>query len=154
MSTKTGQVLGVVFVLYGVFKICVALLAFLLPPKIQQRMHDTPLRMLFPNDATTAGRTVDVLLFVYAVYSIFHGLNLIGINVPFVSDLIAMTLFKTLLYVTLGMVLIIFYTLILATKVPISSKKPSEDGMYVSYVVVGSLFLMTALLIPMYGKFI
>ncbi|MEW5315203.1 MAG: hypothetical protein WDW38_006649 [Sanguina aurantia] len=117
-------------------------------------MHDTPLRMLFPNDATTAGRTVDVLLFVYAVYSIFHGLNLIGINVPFVSDLIAMTLFKTLLYVTLGMVLIIFYTLILATKVPISSKKPSEDGMYVSYVVVGSLFLMTALLIPMYGKFI
>lgn len=149
----TGVVLGTVFVLYGVFKVCVSTLALSLPSKVQAHMHGSPLRILFPNDFSASGRTVDILLFIYAIYSILHGLGLIGVNLPGVLGLIKTDLFKTCLYVSLGLTLVIFYTLVLVPEVPIS-KKQGEEGMYKFYVVVGVMFLLTAMMIPYYGKWI
>lgn len=144
-------ILGVLFLIYGVCKIIVSLLALTLPSRIQARLQSTPLGLLITNDQTSAGTAFDYALIVYASYSILHGLTLTGVATPILAVLFKSLVFKATVYISIGLFLITYYSLVLFTDVPIS-KKVSEYSTYQTYVLLGVVFLLTAALVPYYGK--
>lgn len=139
-------IIGVLFVGYAIFKITVSLLNFTLPQHVLIRMHETVLGTFVNNDRTYAGRTFDVVLLVYAMYSLTHGLTLMGCPLPHLANF-----WKASFYTVLGLFVVVFYSLVLFTDIRISKTK-SEYHMYSLYWALGYFFLMTATLVPYYGK--
>lgn len=148
---STSVILGSLFLVYGVFKIIVSVLALTLPSRVQARLKGTPLGLLFTNDRTAAGRAFDYTLIIYALYSILHGLTLLGCNLPLFEHLFMSLAFKATIYIALGLFLVIYYSLVLYTDMPIS-KTLSEYSTYQTYILLGVVFLLTSALVPFYGR--
>lgn len=151
MVMNLDSIVGVCFLLYGIFKITISVLSFTLPRKVLAWLQKTILRLVITDDRTVAGRAFDGVLLVYAAYSIMHGLTLLRVAVPLAGDLFRSARFKILFYNVLGVFVTTFYALVLLTDVPISKKK-REYGTYRLYLLAGIIFLLTAALVPRYGK--
>lgn len=144
-------ILGVGFLIYGLLKILVSVLALSLASKSQAKLTGTPLGLLITNDKTYAGSVFDVALILYALYSILHGLELLGVEIPFISTLFMSMVFKAAVYISLGLFLTIYYSLVLYTDMPIS-KTQSQFGTYRVYILIGILFLLSSAFLPHYGR--
>lgn len=142
---------GIWFLIYGVLKIVVSILALTLPSATQLRLKHTPLGLFITGDKTSAGTAFDIALLFYACYSILHGLNLMGFVIPIATAMFRSLVFKATVYIVVGAFLIIYYGLVLYSNVAIS-KEPTEYHTYETYILIGIVFLLTAGLIPYYGK--
>lgn len=145
-QNSSDKVMGILFICYACFKAIVSVLNFALPTRVLKKLHTTILANALTDDKTYAGRAFDVVLLVYAVYSMVHGLTLLGYLHPHVSNM-----WKVYFYLILGMFLVIYYSIVIGTNVPIT-KSETEYGTYTLYLMVGLLFMMTATLVPYYGR--
>lgn len=143
---KTEIIIGILFIIYGFLKISISILNFALPLQIQASLKNTILGKVITGDSTHAGRTFDVVLIIYALYSLVHGFGLIGYGIPFIEPIV-----KIMFYILLGSFLVIYYSIVLYSDLPITKIK-SEYTTYSLYMLVGYLFLMTACLVPYYGQ--
>lgn len=140
----TEFMFGVCFLMYGLVKIALAIITLSLPDHIKEKI-----RLVFTNDTTLAGVAFDGVLIAYAIYSIIHGLNLLGYDVPNFTESI---MFKSSFYILLGLFLIIFYSLVLFTQVPISKLQRQYQTYEILGLGGGVCFLITSMFIPYCGK--
>ena len=142
-------VLGVMLLAYGVVKLVVGLMALLLPMEKRVVFQEHPvLKYFITMDMTVAGRVLDIVIIIFAFYSIFDGMTKLDMGRYVNRD---MTL---KLYVALGVFLVIFYSVVVFTNWTFISKEQDKLGAY-KFTGLGSglLFLMTAFAIFAWNSF-
>jgi hypothetical protein len=137
--------LGIVFILYGILKLIAFFALVFVPPQMQDKLATiSGLNLLFTGDRTVAGRVVEWVLVVFAVFSIVHGMALLSAFPRSVDAFIESHVFQYTFYTLCGIVLVIFYTLVLYTDLPIP-KTPDNRNIYWTY---GYLFGGSFIIVP------
>lgn len=137
--------LGVVFLLYGVLKLLLIVSIMTIPPYIQEKLHKIEWFSLFVSkDKTVAGKMYEYVLLVFAVFSIIHGLALLGVFSEGFREAIESKNFQYPFYIILGLWLLVFYILVIYTDLPIQ-KEPLNTYNYKIYGYLGGL---SFLLVP------
>ena len=136
--------LAIVAVLFGVFKLVVGSLVLLLPGEAIAKSW--VLRLIAGSDETVAGKGMDAVIMAYGLYSLLHGLAYFGIA-------LAVTAFavgrgpQIWVHFLLGAVSVLFYALVLYTKVGIpKSDTPGHRARYILGLDNGYMFIAMALL--------
>ena len=137
--------IGLIFLAYGVIKIILVAFLFLIPPSLQKRLAAIEGFDLFiTGDPTLAGKMYEYVLLVFAVFSVIHGLALLGAFSKPLHDLLEKKSFQYPFYTVLGLWLIIFYVMVIYTDLPIP-KDPNKMRNYKIYCYFGGL---SFLLVP------
>ena len=137
--------IGLIFLAYGVIKIILVAFIFLIPPSLQKRLSAIEGFDLFiTGDPTLAGKMYEYVLLAFAVFSVIHGLALLGAFSKPVHDLIEKKAFQYPFYTALGLWLMVFYALVIYTNLPIP-KDPKKMRNYKIYCFFGGL---SFLLVP------
>jgi ACR3 family arsenite efflux pump ArsB len=95
-------------------------------------------------DDTLAGHMYEYILLVFAVFSIIHGLALLGVFRESFHDVIERKSFQYPFYIALGLWMMIFYIIVLYTNIPIEKDMKYERN-YKIYCYLGGL---SFLLVP------
>lgn len=139
------NLIGIIFLLYGLFKLSLIVSIMFIPPFIQEKLSKIEgLDFFISGDHTTAGKMYEYVLFVFAVFSIIHGLALLGVFSENFHQTIESKEFQYPFYIILGLWLLIFYLLVIYTNLPIE-KEPKN--MY-NYKIYGYLGGLSFLLVP------
>lgn len=137
--------IGIVFLIYGIVKIVLVTSLFLIPPEIENKLSAIEgIDLFVSGDPTLAGEMYEYVLLVFAVFSIIHGLALLGFFSERVHNIIESKNTQYPMYIALGLWLIIFYGLVLYTNLPIE-KDPKYMHNYKIYCYLGGL---SFLLVP------
>jgi len=145
--TLFRRIIGILLVLYGVGKIIVSTAVFVLPEKYSKYIP------FLKHDKSPAGIAIDVVLFVFGIYTILHGLAILGLL--FASWILILDNIITVyvLYTLLGIFMLTFFILIVYTNAPI----PSDPKNMLTYEIVGVgggiLFLQTVAALVMWENF-
>jgi hypothetical protein len=117
--TALDTLVGLCFLVVGTLKLALSILSFSLSSEALARLKRTPvLSWLLPPDKTFAGLAFDSALCVFGLYSILHGLSLMGVwgRIRLVDD----WRFKFGLFTVLGVYLFVVYYLAIFTNVHVS----------------------------------
>jgi hypothetical protein len=132
---------GILFIIYGLLKMAAFFAIYLIPDRLQTIAG---LNLIISGDHTMAGRAVEWVLAVFALFSIVHGSALIGMFPHYVDSLIESRAFQYSFYTVCGAALIVFYSLVLYSDAPISKKKEN----YKMYWIYGYLIGLSFLIVP------
>jgi len=120
MDPTLKFVIGITYILYGLLKIIIGVSVMTLPTKIIAKIPVLNWFLQVVEDDTVAGRVYEYALMVFGVYTIIHGLALVGILPAGVDDFLDTKYVQYTIYMALGVPLTIFYALVLYTNLPIS----------------------------------
>lgn len=131
-------VIGLIFLIYGLLKvIVVAAILFFIPKDVQMKLAKVPaLNLLITGDTTIAGKGGEIALGMFGIFSIIHGLALMGYTPSSVTRVFESKWFQYLIYLVFGLAFIIFYSLVLYTDLPIP-KKEENRRLYWTYAYLG-----------------
>jgi cbb3-type cytochrome oxidase subunit 3 len=133
---------AIIAILYGVFKIALGLIAIFLPDSYR-RKHPI-LREILSDDTTVAAKVMEIVLIIFGVYSLLTALDMLGyIYLPWLTS----RQFIYSFYTTLGMVLILFYYLVVYTRVHIQ-KDNSEMFRYKFIGIAGGIGFL--IMVPLF----
>lgn len=142
---------GILFLAYGIIKIIMVTSLFVIPPNIEKQLETIDIVNLFVSgDNTLAGEMYEYVLLVFAIFSIVHGLALMGVFSEKFHSRLESKEFQYPFYIILGLWLMVFYFLVIYTNVPIS-KDPSKMYNYRLYGYLGGL---SFLLVPVIWQII
>ena len=140
MEGANGYVhtIGMFLFLYGLLKLFVAIcLLFVIPKETQKDMSHIPLvNMFVTGDHSLAGKGLEIILGSFGLFSMMHGLALMGFFHGRVVSYFESKLFQYVVYSVFGVALIVFYSLVLYTNVPIS-KDENNRRLYWTYGYIG-----------------
>lgn len=139
------------FLAYGILKILLVTSLFIIPQDIEHQLATIDVINIFvTGDDTLAGKMYEYVLLVFAIFSIVHGLALLGVFNENFHNIIESEEFQFPFYIILGLWLLVFYFFVLYTKLPIS-KDPNKMYNYKLYGYMGGL---SFLLVPVTWKII
>jgi hypothetical protein len=132
--------MGALLLVYGVIKVSlVILLLFVIPPHVQERLSDVPgMNMLITGDDTISGKGGEIVLALFGLFAIIHGVVLMGYAPDSVSRVFESKWFQYSIYGIFGVALIVFYSLVLYTDLPIPKRK-DKKRLYWTYAYLGGV---------------
>ena len=137
--------IGILVIIYGILKVAMIYVSVALSHEDQNMVSQIPFIGSFVvKDATLAGKMVEYALLVFAVFSIIRGL--VKVNL-FNSDIVTSESTMYILYGIVGMLLIIFYSLVVYTDVKIE-KDPANIEKYESVNLVHGITFVA--MIPLF----
>lgn len=140
MTGGSGYIytLGILLFLYGLLKLVIAIcLLFAIPSEAQKELSQVPfVNMFVTGDHTLAGKGLEIILGSFGLFSMVHGMALMGFFHGSVVSYFESKLFQYFVYTLFGTALIVFYSLVLYTDVPIS-KDNNNRRMYWTYGYIG-----------------
>lgn len=128
-------VIGVLLIMYGIFKICLAMATLFLPKE-----HHVPFGFLLKDDHTLAGIMLDIVLLLFGIYTIAHGLALLELIYTSVGDHLNSREFNKVVYALFGVFLLVFYTIVTTTHW--IKKDPTQDMTYRLVGIGGGLLFL------------
>lgn len=140
--------LGLVFLSYGILKVLLVVsLLFLIPKPVQHELGKLPgMNLLITGDTTLAGKGGEIVLALFGLFSIAHGLALMGYLPHTAINVFESKWFQYMVYTTFGIALMVFYSLVLYTDLPIPKRQESRK-LYWTYAYIGGLsFLIVPIL--------
>lgn len=143
------NVWGFIFILFGLTKILlVVLVTWILPRDIEEKLSKIPAVNLFVSgDTSLAGRMIDYIILTFAIFTLIHGLAVVDVFSPAFTHFIESKELHYTIYSTLGLICILFYSLVLYTSLPID-KNPTHKSAYRIYgYVTGISFLVAPLIL-------
>jgi uncharacterized membrane protein len=141
---------GILYLLYGVVKITVGLAIFLLSINTISKM---PILKLFAKaaaDKTFAGRMYEYVLLAFGVFSLLNGLSLLELLSPKVSKYFENKYTEYTVFIILGVILTVFYSLVLYTDLPIQKNTADYDH----YRLLGLFGGISFLVMPFFNEFL
>lgn len=142
------QKLGLLLFLYGLFKVMILVaLLFALPKHTQKQLAKLPgVNLLITGDATIAGRAGEIVLGVFGVFTMVHGLALMGFLPVLMTRILESKTFQYTIYIVFGAALVIFYSLVLYSQVPIPKKEENRKLYWTYGYIGGASFLLIPIL--------
>jgi len=126
-------------------------ITWFIPPDLEHQLSMIEgVNLFFSGDDTLAGHMIDYILLAFGLFTILHGSALMEVFPMKTNNYIESKNFQYLIYTLLGIFSIIFYTLVLYTKLPIS-KDPRQ---YNNYKLYGYLGGISFLLVPLIWEFL
>ena len=125
------------YIFYGIFKLSIGISISVLPEYV---INEIPILKYFSDtfiDKTLAGKFYDYILILYGFYTILAGLALLNIFSSNINYFFENKHFIYILYSTLGISVLVFYSLVLYTNVPISKNMVEHKGNYEIICYVG-----------------
>lgn len=141
------QGIGTAFILYGIVKLGIFISLITIPISVQKEISKIPgVNIIVTGDHTMAGRGLDYIIAVFAIFSLVHGCALIGLLPGFVDTFIESHAFQYTFYMLCGLTMVVFYTLVLYSDLPIT-KDPARKKDYMIYAyVIGTSFMAIPLI--------
>lgn len=142
---------GFIFLMYGIAKIIIVISLMFIPVSIKKKLADIEGADFFiSGDVTLAGHMYEYVLLTFAIFSVIHGMALLGAFPEKIHHTIERKAFQYPFYIFLGLWLMIFYGLVIYTQVPIE-KDPNQMRNYKIYCYPGGL---SFLLVPVVWEII
>jgi hypothetical protein len=148
MNTK--YFIGILYILYALVKIIIGSCLFLLP---LNTISKTPVLNIFTKEAadtTLAGRMYEYVLFAFGIFSLFEGLALLDQLPPALTIYFESKWTEYTVFIILGTILTVFYSLVLYTRLPISKNTIDTDH----YKLLGFFAGISFLCMPLLWEFI
>ncbi len=148
---------GILLVIYGLLKFTMGILALTLPIKYREKLQSIRfVRDFITMDVTMAGRFIDISIVLFATYSIIKGLLIAKlVKHKRLRSVIFDPTYTYLLYGVLGLVLLLFYIMIVYSNwndLLGISKDNNETYTYkLSGIGSGLVFLITVLFIYIFN---
>ncbi len=130
------------YILYGVIKIVGVLLIIFLSENEISKIPFLNNYISFAKDKTLAGHFYDYIMMVFCFYTICYGFSILQYFPTNVDNIFENKVFIYLLYLILGLVSIIFYSLVLYTNIPISKDLKNYKHLYKLYMLFGGSFIL------------
>jgi len=141
----TNIIFAILYILYGVVKIAIGLVVMLLKP---EEIEKVPFFKMFKKEAadkTLAGVMYEYVLMAFGVVTILHGLIIFGVLPLWFEDFFASKVVQYTILTIFGLIMSIFYSLVLYTDVKISKNPEYNDH----YLLIGLVGGVTFLLMPL-----
>jgi hypothetical protein len=139
--------IGILELLFGIFKVAIIFCLFFVPEKYTKDIPVLNKILVNANDNTLAGHLYEYVLLIVGIYSILSALTIFGVIPEWFID---QQLVEFVLFTGLGAIMVVFYSLILYTNLPISKNVNN----YHYYFLLGLLGGITLIAIPIILQFI
>ena len=139
-------ILGILYLLYAIIKITVGLALMFLPFDI---IAKTPVLKIFikeTSDKTLAGRFYEYVLLIFGIFSLVEGLALLDILPFYIAKYFESKWVEYIVFIVLGLLLTVFYILVLYTDLPISKNKTDNQHYKIFGLGGGLSFLIMPLI--------
>jgi uncharacterized membrane protein len=151
MVASTGkEILGMIYIIYAIVKITVGISLMVLPISTISTMPVLKAFVKEIADTTFAGRFYEYILLLFGVFSLFNGLALLDLLSPAMTRYFEAQWTEYAVFITLGIALVLFYSLVLYTNIPISKNRENYDH----YKLLGLFSGVTFLVMPLIWEFI
>ena len=142
-NTFVNITMALIYILYGVIKIVIGIAMIYLPP---EKVAKIPILKNFTKesaDKTVAGRMYEYILMAFGVVTILHGLIIFGLLPMWFEEIFVTKLVQYSLLYGFGLIMTIFYILVLYTDIPISKDKDGKSHYFTLGLIGGILFLIS-----------
>ena len=149
-NPTTNAIMAAIYILYGVIKIALGLVIIFLE---KEDVKDKPVIHILETvieDNTLAGHMYDYVLMAFGVFTIIHALILIDVLPLWFEEIFVSKLVQYGALVIFGIIMVVFYALVLYTDLPI----PKNKDKYVHYLSLGLIGGILFLLTPPFMEFI
>jgi hypothetical protein len=133
--------IGILELLFGIFKVAVIFCLFFVPEKYTKDIPILNKILVNANDNTLAGHLYEYVLLIIGIYSILSALTIFGVLPEWFID---QQLVEFVLFTGLGAIMVVFYSLVLYTNLPITKNVNN----YHYYFLLGLLGGITLIAIP------
>ncbi len=150
---NVNYTVGFIYLTYGIVKIILGMMLINVP--YEYLLQIPIINLLLPNidDDTLAGSFFEYMLVVFSIYTIFVGLALLDVFPNRFRLFLENKRTEYAVFIIIGALLLIFYSLVLYTNLPIS-KKTDDESMYnygfYGYLGSFSFIIMVAVFELMY----
>lgn len=144
---------GYILLIFGIFKILLGLSIIFIPLEVRKVYQEKKIiKDFIPIEKNTAELMLDISIVIVAIFSVIEGLHILGyLNNKYLSYLIFTHFFTYILYTIVGLLLIIYFSLVVYTDVDVGSKNKKDYSKYEIFGVgTGILMIMIVLLKYMY----
>lgn len=134
---------AIVGLLYGIVKIVVGSIAVFLPVNARNALikRFPAIRQVVSKDVTISAKVIELALVIFGIYTVCHCLNLLDvINLPLINT----RAFLYIFYAAIGIVVTVFYTLVVCTDLPIPKTQEDMFRYKIIGLVGGITFLISA----------
>ncbi len=139
-----NNIIATSLLLYGVVKIGVGYTATFsskeAKDQIKKKIPVT--KAFYSDDETLAGKGVEFSFFLFGIFSLLHGLDKFHVLPSSISKILEQKRTETVVYLVLGLGLVLFYSLVLFTDVPISKKEENTNHYRLLGILGGLSFLI------------
>ena len=133
--------IGILELLFGIFKVAIIFCLFFVPEKYTKDIPVLNKILVNANDNTLAGHLYEYVLLIIGIYSILSALTIFGVLPEWFID---QQLVEFVLFTGLGAIMVVFYSLVLYTNLPITKNVNN----YHYYFLLGLLGGITLIAIP------
>lgn len=142
--TKTELIIAGLYILYGISKVSLGITVMMVPSEELKKNKVLKGLAKHTQDRTLAGRFYEYILLAFGIYTIIYGLNMLHMFPDNIYERIDRKETEYTVFIVLGLLLTVFYTLVLYTDVPISKNMKYEQH----YKILGLLGGISFLIMP------
>jgi len=139
-------ILGILYILYGVVKIVAGTVIMLLSA---DDISKIPILNMFTKEAadkTLAGRMYEYVLMAFGIFTIVHGLIIFKLLPLWFEEIFVHKIVQYGVFIILGLIMTIFYALVLYTDLPIDKNTKDTDHYLTLGFVGGITFLASPII--------
>lgn len=139
-------IVGFLYILYGLTKVIIGLSVMTIPVNIIKQIPVLNWFIKTISDKTIAGRFYEYVLLIFGFYTIIHALALFGVFPSKVNAFLDQKIVLYSVFGTFGIVLIVFYSLVLYTDIPIEKDKNQTSDYKLFGLGAGLSFIILPIL--------
>jgi len=144
MNTKI--IIAALYIFYGITKLIIGLSVLSLPTAIIAKIPVLKWFIKVIADKTIAGRFYEYILLLFGIYTIIHGFAILEIFPSKYNKFIERKQVLYTVFEFFGIVLTVFYSLVVYTDLPISKEKEKYNDYKLFGLTTGLLFIVSPLL--------
>ncbi len=146
------HIIAFYYLFYGITKIIIGLSLMSLPLDYIKKIPILNYFIIIASDKTLAGHFYEYILMLFGVYTIIMGFSYLHILPVSVRHIVETKTFQYPVYIIFGLILIIFYTLVSYTNLPIDHSDKEEDLFHYKLIGIGGgiSFLLIPIIIELF----
>jgi len=142
MNFDFKTVLGIVYIIYGLIKVLVGIALFNVPKDVLLKKFPFIKNLTSPEeDDTISGKMYEYVFIIFGLFTFFNGMSLLRLLPRMLINFFEYKRTEYIVFIALGLLLTIFYSLVLFTKTNIP-KREDQTIYYKFYGLGGGIFFL------------
>jgi hypothetical protein len=159
MNLELKHLIGVLYLLYGILKIAIGVCVMSLPRETTLKLPIVKIFAKKDDDHTVSGILYELVLTAFGVFTLVNGLAILDVLPHHTAVYFENKYTEYIVFIVLGTILTVFYSLVLFTSLPIPKKKESYNeyklygiGGGLSFLIMPVLWEVTSYLLPAFHR--
>ena len=142
------MIIGIVYILYGLLKITIGICVMTFPPDVLEKIPVVSAFAQKHEDETLAGRLYEYVFIAFGIFTALNGLALLSVLPHALTMFFEAKMTEYAVFIVLGLILTVFYSLVLFTNLPIEKRKVD----YKHYAIFGIGSGLAFLCMPLFWE--